>query len=131
MVWDLLVEYGPKVLVWVLAAIGGLIARHVATLTKKVWAQGIISRAWAEIRDAVEEVSQVYVDAIRKARADGKLTEEEKEEAKRMAIESFKSNFGGEEALKRLARALGIADAMSWVESKLEVAVKDAKPLNP
>jgi hypothetical protein len=124
---DLIIEFGPKAFAWILAAVGAVLARYVVKMVSIKTAREIILRAGAEIRDAVTEVSQTYVDAVRRGRSDGKLTDEEAAEAKRLAWESFYANFGGAKALKRLARVLGLADAQAWVESKLEVAVNDAK----
>lgn len=125
--FELIMGYGPKVLMYVLALLAGLVTKYVVTLTKNRWAQGVIQRAYKEIEEAVIEVMQTYVAELKKANADGMLTPEEKQHAKELALSVFKENFGGSAALARLARALGLSDVTSWVESKLEGAVTNNK----
>ena len=86
----------------------------------------IVYRAGDEVMSAVKEVHQVFIDELKKARADGKLTSEEKQQARDMAIAIAKSNLGAK-GLKRLAKALGLGDVNSWLGNRVEESVADLK----
>lgn len=113
---------------WVLALLAGLVSKYIVTLTSNKWAQGVIQRAYKEIEEAVVEVMQTYVAELKKANADGVLTDQEKAIAKQMALAVFRDNLGSK-GLARLARALGLEDVTAWVENKLEGAVAANKHL--
>jgi hypothetical protein len=124
---DLLV-HGQSVVWWVLSALGMVLSRFVWVKLKNEWARAFLGRVYAEIDDAVKEVYQVYVDAIRARSADGKLTDAEKSEAKAMAIESAKSNLGPK-GIKRLLKVLGLNTGAldNWLGTKVEASVRNAK----
>ncbi|MFA6168485.1 MAG: hypothetical protein WC700_17810 [Gemmatimonadaceae bacterium] len=90
--------------------------------------EGIVQRALREVGDAVREVYQVYVQALKDGRSDGKLTEAEKVQAKQMAIGIAKANIG-QKGLARLLRILGIDALDGWLGSKVETAIADAKTI--
>jgi hypothetical protein len=125
--YDLFANYGPGALTVGLLALTGLAARHLLPMIGWRYARDVASRAMNEIVFAVNEVAQVYADAIKDARKDGKLTDEEKAEAKRLAIEAAKRNLGPP-GIKRLGRVLGIEDVTDWIAGKVESAVKLTKP---
>ncbi len=122
---DALATYGMDVVSWVLAALGALLSAYVWTLLRTGYARDALQRAWIEIQGAVTEVSQTYVDEIRRGRSDGVLTEEERSAARRRAVAIAKENLG-RKGLARLARVLGM-DAHNWIVSKTEQAVRLAK----
>ncbi len=123
--FDLYVNFGGPALMWLLAGLTGLLTKFVWDLIKNAKLRGLLSRAYAEIRDAVLEVNQTYVDALKKGREDGTLTDIEKAEAKDLAMDSFKSNFG-RKGLKALGRVIGVS-LDSWLSSKTEAAVAELK----
>lgn len=84
--------------------------------------RGMLLRFASEVKDAVADVSRVYVDEVRKASADGVLTLEEKANAKKMAIAAVKLNFGIQ-GLKRLVRILGVTDVDGWLGGHVDVEV--------
>jgi len=106
-----------------LAALIGLAGKYLVGTAKD-----IVQRAIREVGDAVREVYQVYVQALKDGRADGTLTEAEKIHAKQMAIDIAKANLGSK-GLKRLLRILGLGDDAldKWLGTKVEAAVADAK----
>lgn len=122
---DMFATYGPDVVAWVLAALGTLLSTYVFAAMKLGWAREVLARAWLEVQGAVAEINQVYVDELRKARADGDLTDQEKAYARSMAIEKAKENIG-KKGLARVARIVGI-DAERWIASKVEQAVALSK----
>lgn len=86
----------------------------------------IVGRALREIGDAVREVYQTYVEALKEADRDGKLTTDEKVTAKRMAVAIAKSNIG-KKGLARLLRVLGVDALDEWIGSKVESAIVGEK----
>lgn len=116
--------YGPDALAWVLTALGGLLSSYVFVLVRAGYVRETLQRAWVEVQGAVLEVSQTYSDAIKERRPGG-LTDDEKREARTLAIEIAKANLG-KRGLARLARVLGM-DVEKWLGSKTEQAVKLTK----
>jgi hypothetical protein len=115
---------GDHVLFWVLVAVGGLVARLILGQIKAGKVREIVERALDEIGDAVLEVAKTYVESLKLAAADGKLTDAEKADAKLQALQTAKRNIGPD-GLKRLARVLGFDGALldQWLGTKIEAAV--------
>lgn len=122
---ELFATYGPDALVWALTALGTLLSSYVFVLVRAGYVRETLQRAWVEVQGAVLEVSQTYADEIKRASADGTLTDDEKREARTMAVEIAKSNLG-KRGLSRLGRVLGL-DVDKWLVSKTEQAVKLTK----
>lgn len=119
-------DYGDWALRGVGAALSWLLGRYVWQRITHEKTVAILQRAYAEIGDAVREVEQTYVRAIREAAADGKLTAAERDIARDKAIQIAKSNLG-KRGLERLGRMLGV-DVDGWIGTKLEAAVDARKP---
>lgn len=126
-VFSLIADYGVKVAAYLVGTLLiGLVSKHLVDKIKNGTLQGITRRAINEVYAAATEVWQVYVAAIKAAREDGKLTDEEKKRARDMAMTIAKSNLGTK-GLARLARVLGLKDADTWLGTRLENAVADVK----
>lgn len=121
-------EVSLKVLMWLLGAVGTFLVAKVLSKVGSAYLRDTLMRLGAEIRAAVLECHQVYVDAIKKGREDGKLTPEEAAEAKRKTVEAIKSNLGTK-GLKRLMRVLGIDEAGidKYLGSHVEAHVAELK----
>jgi hypothetical protein len=126
-IYTVFAEYGIQVLTWILIAIAMIASRYLLPHIKNVWVVGTINRFGFEIRAAVLAVAQGYVNDIKKAREDGKLTDEEKAEAKRRAIAMAKS-YIGPKGLKILARVLGLDNVTDWIADKIEAEVAQLPP---
>lgn len=118
-----------KALAWLLAS--GLVTSliwKVVSSVRNEYAKGVIQRAFTEVKSAVLAVHQTYVSEISIARADGKLTEAEKDLAKDMAVNEVKAYLGWR-GLKALGRVLGLDASMldSWLDGKVETAVAELK----
>jgi hypothetical protein len=131
-------DLGIKLLEMLLPIIGTLITAllglGVAYLSKEIQkvkigvAREALDEALAELyrvaSDAIKYVNQVYVDDIKKAREDGKLTEEERREAMNKAkmyfIKQLPANI---ESV--LEKALGPIEL--WLEDFLEARVGEEK----
>jgi len=128
--FELIAEYGDKIGALFAAALVAVLGRYVWDKINRESLRAIAQRACAEVIDAVLEVWQTYVSGLKKGRDDGQLTDEEKAIAKRMAIETAKTNLGAK-GLARLARALGfgtdLAKVENWIGSKAETAIATLK----
>lgn len=120
--------HGDSAILWAGAALMGLLAKYVIAKIGNENVRKYVGRAVYEVQDAVSEVYQTYVSELKKANADGKLTDSEKKSAKDMALSAAKANIG-QKGLNRLTRTLGFGDASeadAWLGNKIEAAV--AKP---
>lgn len=120
--------HGDSAILWAGAALMGLLAKYVIAKIGNENVRKYVGRAVYEVQDAVSEVYQTYVSELKKANADGKLTDQEKKSAKDMALAAAKANIG-KKGMARLTRTLGFGDsseADAWLGSKIEAAV--AKP---
>jgi hypothetical protein len=113
---------GDSVIVWVATLVVGLIGKYVLAKIGNETVKKYVGRALDEVYDATGEIHQTYVKALKEANADGKLTAEEKAEAKRMALDVAKANIGSK-GLARLGRILGIDSVDDWLDTKVEASV--------
>lgn len=119
------IDYGPMVVIAVLGAIAWTYRKFLADKIKSQRWSSMILRAGLSMRTIVIEVNAVYVDALKKANDDGVLTDEEKAEARKMALDKFKEQWGVK-GLKELARVIGFGDALdSWLGSLLETTLSE------
>ena len=121
--YELIATYGDTATNWLLVAISAILARYIYVLIESTVTRRYVSALWDEVRAAVLEVEQTYVAALRRGREDGLLTDDEKAEARKLAIETAKSNFG----LKGLKRLAKIFDVDKWIGTKLEATVAAVK----
>ncbi len=121
--YELTMNYGAMVLGTILAVLGLGLTRYVFVLIDNNIIRESLVRLWDETKAAVLEVGQTYVDALKEASLDGKLTDEEKAEAKSKAIAIAKSNLG-KKGLLRLSRIL---DIDKWIGGKVEAFVRESK----
>ncbi len=123
-VLSVVANYGAPALAWALTALAALLVGKVFSKIKNDFARGVIERATTEVFDVVKAVFQSYVDGIKRGNADGKLTDEEKDQARKLAWEQFASNLGPK-GLERLGRVLGLnlEGVAKWFASKTETAI--------
>lgn len=125
---------GVVVLHWLVGAsafgwlLGKLLARYISNKTLR----DLLTRLGWEVRAVVLEVHQTWAEDIKKGKADGKLTEEEKAHAKALALSKLKENLG-KKGIARLAKVLGLhIDALdSWLGNKIEATVAELKTGRP
>jgi len=109
------------------AALIGFIVKWLLDKYGNKYAQAALQFLNDAIVISVTAVNQVYVDAIRAAKEDGVLTDEEKAAAKKMALEFIWSQIPAKfiDALKKM---FGSEDVLaSYVDKNIEAAVKDIK----
>lgn len=104
------------------------LANWLKAKTKNEYLSGALVRLNDAVFSAVKEVEQTVVGAIRRAKADGKITDEEKAEIKAKAIAAVKSYLGAK-GLLELAKVLGLDGAAldALIGAKIEGAVHDMK----
>jgi hypothetical protein len=93
----------------------------ISTKTKNAKMDKYIGYALDAVYAAVSDVMQTYVDDIK---ASGKLTEEQKEEAKQKALVKVK-NIMSVATYKALGEAYG--DVEQWLQSNIQAEVKEQK----
>src|SRR5690554_5262064 len=87
-------------------------------------ATGLLERAHREVYDAVRATGQTYVDELKQAREDGKITEEEARLARELAWQHFKTQMGAV-AMAELEAIVG--DLTEWFRSEVEAALGHIK----
>ena len=130
---DVLLSIVDVLLPAVLALLGALLAYGVAyvrTRTEAIKderlrkaANDVIDRAHQEVYASVQYVAQTYVDDLKAAKEDGKLTNEEKAEALSRAKQAFKTRMG-QHALEQLAAVVG--DIEEWIRTQIEASIHDS-----
>ena len=123
--YSLIAEYGDKAIAYVLAALLALLVNKLLALIEGKTIRELAGRFASEAFAAVREVGDGYVADLKHYNDDGKLTDDEKKQAKATAIRIAKANFGPK-GIKRLAR---VFDIEKWIGNKIEAFVGDEKRL--
>lgn len=132
---ELAVDYGTPVLGWLLALIaagGGWLVVRLGLAAR--WRE-LVKELGAHARDVVLEVWQTYVEAIKAGRADGRLTEEEKRQARDLAMKKLRERLGWKKLLalggglfaRVFAGEKWAARVEEWLGGAIETAVAEAK----
>lgn len=123
-----IIEIVSPFLVAALAWAGAKFAGWLGTKTKNEYLQGLMLRLNEGVFTAVKGVQQSYVDAIKRGRADGHLSDVEKKAAVNQALGSLKS-YLGPKGLDELGKVLGL-DGLAvdqFLGDKIEAAVHDLR----
>lgn len=118
--------HGDSVVAWLGAAVAALIIKYLIAKIGNDKIRLYAERAAREVFNAVEEVWMTYVKALKEGNLDGRLTPEEKAEAKTRAISIAKSNIGAK-GITRLAKVLGVGELDTWLGTKVESSVNALK----
>lgn len=123
-----IIEALSPVLLAIIGWVGVQVAAFIRARTKNEVVSGVLIRLDDAVIVAVKESLQVYVDAIKEASQDGRLTDDEKARAKELAIASVKSHIGVK-GLKEIVTVLGLDAGMldKFIGSRIEAAVSDTK----
>lgn len=131
---DIIASYGEPLATLIVSILGAVMTRFVWGKIKTDWARRLLERVYAEVIDAVLIVWQTYVSEIKDRSADGKLTDAERAEAKRRAVDTVVKNLG-DTGIQRLAKILGFSSGpastvnrtVEWLEEKTEAALAGLK----
>lgn len=129
LLFQLLTEYGVQAASWVFAALAAVGVKYLWGRIKNETAAGIIERAYFAVTRATQEVWQTYVQALKEANADGKLTDVEKRNAKKLALDAAKK-YLGKKGIAELIKILGV-DPDDWLGGLIESVVGERKLLPP
>jgi hypothetical protein len=127
--YALFIEYGTQTISWLLAAVlGPLLARLLAGYVKNQRIVGVLNRLGGLVHDVVAEVTQTFVEELKRGRADGKLTIVERKEAKRRALMALKQYLGSR-GIAELLRVIGLPEPAldAWLSTRIESELVRAK----
>lgn len=112
------------VVVWAL----GMLARWLAGRTRNEALLALIAQVQDAVGGAVRETQQTFVAALKEARSDGKLTDEEKKQALDAALATAKKVLG-EKGLAALRSATGASaeEVDKLLKARIEAAVHDLR----
>ncbi len=104
------------------------LSQLISTKVKNEYAAGVLSRLSYAALQAVKGVQQAFVDAIKKGREDGVLTDEEKAYAAEQALAALKS-YLGPKGLKEIGNILGLngLELDKALSHEVEAAVHDLR----
>jgi hypothetical protein len=103
-------------------------AQLITAMVKNEYLRGVLVRVDTAILAVVREIQQVTVDTIKAARADGKLTPEERAGIQKAALDAVKS-YLGPKGLAEITRIFGL-DTLGverFLTTRVEAAVHDLK----
>lgn len=108
------------------------LAELVRAKVKNEYLKGVLVRLDDAVFTAVKDLQQTVVDQIKAASADGKITDDEKKEIKRRALEAVKAHLGVK-GLSEVGTILGLGGGAveSLLSSKVEAAVHDLRRATP
>lgn len=101
-------------------------ARFVRRRVKNDTVQGMLIRLNDAVAVAVGEVGQTVVPELKRAAADGRLTEAEAVMLRGMAVDRVKKILS-ERGVSEAQKVLQIEDFEDWITARIEAAVADKK----
>lgn len=104
------------------------VSKYVRSKTKNEEANNAVTHITETVNTTVQELEQTMVPAIKAASADGKLSDDDKNRLKALAVE--KVNRQIPDKMSKLA-GLMVNSVDSFVKAKIEKAVLDLKKVNP
>jgi hypothetical protein len=125
-----------ELLTWLfgaLATVATFVAAKMAWSIPKGWAWEYVTRAAEAVKLAVKAVHQTYVEEIKRGRlatspGGAVLTDDEKANAKRMALDRAKAMLGGTKLLNTALWILKFKGGVDpWLDAVLESTVHDTK----
>jgi len=128
---DVFMQVLPLITPLVIAGLGylsKLLADLIRAKTRNEYLSSVLVRLNVAVLDVVKAIEQNVVKEIKRANEDGKITDEEKQTIKSIALNSVKS-YLGVKGLAQLGKILGLdSNAIdSMIETKIESAVLDLK----
>lgn len=129
--FDLFMQALPLITPFILAGLGylsKLLADFIKAKTKNEYLSNVFVRLNVAVLDVVKSIEQNVIKEIKQANQDGKISAEEKQAIRSIAINSVKS-YLGVKGLTQLGKILGLDDNAldSMIETKIESAVLDLK----
>jgi hypothetical protein len=114
----------------VLGGIGYLLKKTIDFVSSKsnsAWVRGVLGRVDGLAMRIVREIYQKEIEALKEAREDGKLTDEEKERFKTIAMDTLKE-YVGPKGIKELTALLGASGKIDkFLSSTIEATIATEK----
>ena len=107
------------------------LTQFVNAKVKNEYLKNVLVRVDDAVLTTVRHLQQNFVEDLKNASADGKLSEEEKKNLKDQALNSVYMHLGGDKGLSEVKKVLGVADLDSLLSSKVEAAVHSLKNNSP
>lgn len=128
---DILIQLIPLLSPLVMLGLGyvsKLLADLIKAKTKNEYLSGVLVRLNTSVVDAVKAIEQSVVEEIKKASADGVITDAERLSIKQAALDAVKS-YLGVKGLNEIGKVLGLSNAAveGLISDKIEAAVHDLK----
>lgn len=128
---DILIQLIPLLSPLIMLGLGyvsKLLADLIKAKTKNEYLSGVLVRLNTAVMDAVKAIEQSVVEEIKRASADGMITDAERLSIKQTALNSVKA-YLGVKGLNEVGRVLGLTDAAveGLISDKIEAAVHDLK----
>lgn len=130
---ELYIQYGPMVLTFLLMALAAGGNWLIANKIKSAKVAGMLVRAGQELEASVLMVSNTYIKEskrLNEVNEGGPLTADQKARAMRVALDTFKANYGAAGLLK-LAKILGLPNLDGWLETQAEAIIATMKIQSP
>lgn len=126
------IEALTPVLLAVVSWLGYQASQLISTKVKNGRAKAVLNRLAEATTTTVSALQQTVVAAMKEKAADGKLTPEEVEELKELALDEIVKHLGGDTGAAKQAKALGLdMEAFeSMIETKVEASIADRKMFN-
>ena len=116
--YDIIASHGMTVATYALIALAAGLGWIVKQIVSDVRVRTFLAKLGLHVKAACLEVAQTYTDEIRKASADGTLTDEEKAAAKALAMSKLRARLGWK-GLLEVAKVLGIGGFFGWLGAKI------------
>jgi hypothetical protein len=125
--WSIMEVLAPAIAT-LLTALVGLLVKWLSTKIGNEQAVRVLFDLGAIVQDVVAATEQTLVSKLKAARADGKLTDAEKEDVLKSALDTVKQHLG-ERGMAMLAKAtgLGATAVEGLIKTKIEATVLDMK----
>jgi len=106
---------------------GRMLAVHLLSRVGTEWLRLLLSRAWTEVSSVFLDVHKAYTLEMMRAKADGVVTDEEREHAKQVALDAAKKHLGWKLLAAHVVKILTGASLGSVLEAKADEALAEAE----
>jgi len=107
--------------------LGRMIVVHLLSRVGNEFLRALLGRAWEEARLVLDDAYKAYTLQMMRAKADGTVTEDERAEAKKLALDAAKQHLGWRMLVGHLIKILTGASASAWLEKKAEEQIAEAE----
>lgn len=121
-IWEIVINYIAPAILAIFGWAGVQLVRFINAKTSREYIKAVTARLNDAVQLVVRDLSQTVVEGLKEAAADGKITEEERADLRRIALNNLKS-YLGVKGLKLLIKVLGVGDLDKFLVSKIEAQI--------